>query len=244
MNIYSKTVIILIVIFSLSAEFAFSKNKKNNKQIKMTESSQQTFLDSNMFGKPVFNYAIKFNPLSIVYNCFNFQYQYANNKKRSFQVGGYFLNYKDNIDRSDSYNGFGITPEYRFYLTGKENMTGWFVGPYLRYEYFSHIYTNYYKIYESTNYTGDYHYENKIFTGNAVQVGAILGYQKTWTNGFTFETFLGIGYHNASIKDNIPNLTYNNYYPNNYYYDNSTYEKSFKTGFKPTRLGISIGYAF
>jgi hypothetical protein len=117
------------------------------------------------------NNAIKLNPLSLAALTGNVSYERAVSDNQSIQIGGFY----SGLSISDlKYTGFGITPEYRIYFGGnKEVFNGVYVAPYARYQNFT--------------------FKEKVSEGEAsfssVGGGAIIGWQKMWSSGFTLDLF-------------------------------------------------------
>ena len=131
---------------------------------------------------PVRNNAIKLNPLSLFLLTGNVSYERAVSANQTFQIGGFY----SGLTISDlKYSGFGITPEYRFYVAGKkEAFNGLYVAPYARYQSFT--------------------FKDKVSEDQATLSsfggGAIVGWQKMWQRGFTLDLFAGPGYNAGNIK--------------------------------------------
>lgn len=136
--------------------------------------------------------AIKINPTSLLVATFNASFEHAVSDKSSFQIGAFYTGFSV-VDTK--FSGFGITPEYRIYLTG-EAMQGFFVAPYLRYQNFT--LTN-------PEYT-DYDSSGQPFTTrdeaslNTFGGGINTGYQWIFGEHFVLEPFLRLGYSGGSVK--------------------------------------------
>ncbi|MDH5598811.1 MAG: DUF3575 domain-containing protein [Cyclobacteriaceae bacterium] len=121
--------------------------------------------------------AIKLNYLSLIVKSYNVQFEHAINEKSSAQLGVYFLDWSPS-GLSTKFQGFALTPEYRFYLGDTPAPEGFFVAPYLRYQS--------YKL-TDTSTSDEANYTN--FGG-----GAIIGKQWLFSEKVTFEVFLGPAY--------------------------------------------------
>ncbi len=127
--------------------------------------------------------AVKFNPLSLLVATGNVSYERAVGKKTSVQLGGFYSGYKSSALK---YEGFGLTPELRYYFAGKkEALNGVYAGPFVRYQH--------YKI------------ADKIDGGSVVFSsfggGAVIGWEKTWKSGFVLDLFAGPSYNSGVFKD-------------------------------------------
>ncbi|GAC1367269.1 MAG: hypothetical protein NVS3B25_00130 [Hymenobacter sp.] len=126
---------------------------------------------------------IKINPTSFIVNTFNLSFEHAVGNKMSFQFGAYYT--LDLRFFNDEISGFGLTPEYRFYLGGKDAQQGFFLGPYLRYQ----------------NYISNalYHYETSTTFGGGVNVG----YQRIFGEHFALEPFIRLGYNSVLLDTGV-----------------------------------------
>ena len=73
---------------------------------------------------------VKMNFLSLIVKTFNVSYERVIDENNSFQLGVFYTGAKIGDTKL---TGFGITPEYRFYLSETEAPNGVYVAPYLRY---------------------------------------------------------------------------------------------------------------
>ena len=74
--------------------------------------------------------AIKVNVLSPIVRTANFSVEEKLGAQTSFQLGFYYTSLK----RDDQgYSGYGITPEFRYYLGQTEAIAGFYIAPFLRY---------------------------------------------------------------------------------------------------------------
>lgn len=127
------------------------------------------------------NQVIKINFLSLVIKTLNVSYEKVLDTNNSMQLGVYFTGASnDNTD----FTGFGITPEYRFYLSETEAPNGVYVAPFLRYSSFT-IEDNI-SISKATLTS---------FTG-----GLVIGRQWIFKEKISFDVFLGPKYSNSSLK--------------------------------------------
>ena len=89
-------------------------------------------LSSSAFGQK--KNAIKVNIFSPIVRTGSFFYERALNDGASAQLGFFYTGYKITETK---FSGYGITPEFRFYPSKKEDMKGFYLGPFLRYQSFS-----------------------------------------------------------------------------------------------------------
>jgi hypothetical protein len=126
--------------------------------------------------------AVKINPLSLILATGNVSYERQTTENQSFQLGLFYSGVKLS---SLKYSGFGITPEYRFYIAGrKEAMNGVYLAPFARYQNF--------KIEDTDT-------KDKV-TFSSVGGGALFGWEKSWESGFMLDLFLGPAYNSGKIK--------------------------------------------
>jgi hypothetical protein len=124
--------------------------------------------------------AIKINPLSALLATGNISYERLVNDKQSFQLGGYYTGVKFS---STKITGYGITPEYRFYV-GREALNSFYVAPYARYQSISFKETE---------------FDSKA-TLSTVGGGLLFGRQWLIGDSFTIDLFLGPNYSSGSVK--------------------------------------------
>ena len=86
------------------------------------------------FGASAQNNALKINVISPAIKTFNIQYEHKLSSESSFQIGYFYCGY-DALETD--YSGYGVTPEYRLYLSEtREALNGIFIAPFLRYQEF------------------------------------------------------------------------------------------------------------
>ena len=122
---------------------------------------------------------IKINILSPVVKTFNIQYEKKLSAASSFQLGFFYTGYSTG---STSFSGFGLTPEYRFYLSDTEAPKGVYAAPFVRYQNFT-----------LTN-GGD------KGTLSLIGGGLILGKQWLFKEKFALDIFIGPSYSSGSTK--------------------------------------------
>ena len=145
--------------------------------------------------------AIKLNVTALAFGVGNASFESKLSDQSSFQVGAFYASYGSS---GTKISGIGITPEYRFYVTG-ESMQGLFVGPFLRFQHYS-----------VTNPDFDYSTGAPITdeaTLNTFGGGVNVGYQWIFGGHFSLEPFLRLGYNAGTPKvtkgnDNFNGLSY------------------------------------
>jgi Protein of unknown function (DUF3575) len=139
---------------------------------------------------------IKFNYLSCLFRTLNFSYERVVNGNKAFLIGAYFNNtveeYNDG-DNSNESTAFSFTPEYRYYFLEIDKPQGFFLAPYLRYQYFNNK-----RIFDNYVYLPDGNQQivltstNKII--NTYGGGLVIGYQYIFKEKICFDAFLGPSY--------------------------------------------------
>jgi hypothetical protein len=127
--------------------------------------------------------AVKINPLSLLVTTGNVSYERAVSNNKSVQLGAYY----SGIGLGDfKYEGYGITPEFRFYFGSRGTaLNGGYIAPFARYQNFS---------------IADKATKDKA-TFETIGGGAVMGWQKSWQGGFTLDVFAGPSYSNIKFKD-------------------------------------------
>jgi hypothetical protein len=124
--------------------------------------------------------ALKLNPLSIFAATGNVSYERAISSKQSFQLGVHYSGIKFS---SIKYTGYGITPEFRFYL-GQEVMNSFYVAPFARYQSFT---------------IAEVETDSKA-TLTIMGGGVLLGRQWILGESFTIDLFMGPKYSSTNFK--------------------------------------------
>ncbi len=75
----------------------------------------------------------KVNIISPVFKTASVFFERAINEESSLQLGFFYTGYTGDDTK---FRGFGITPEYRFYLSESAAPAGVYVAPFLRYQNF------------------------------------------------------------------------------------------------------------
>ena len=169
--------------------------------------------------------AIKINATSLLFGIYNASFEHKLGDNTSFQLGAFYASYGKSTE--DNFSGIGITPEYRFYVTG-ESMQGFFIGPFLRFQNYS---------IKSTPYTT--YNNNGVPTGTTTDKASLttfgggvnVGYQWIFGERFVLEPFLRLGYNAGSTKSDS---------------GNSNVDYSGLSYFKGTSVlpGLNLGFAF
>lgn len=127
--------------------------------------------------------ALKINPLSLLVKTGNVAYERVVGQRTSVQLGAFY----SGVSLGDfRYDGYGITPEFRYYFGGrKEALNGGYVAPFGRYQRFTIA-----------------HKDTKEAAGfSTVGGGAVMGWQRHWTSGFTLDLFAGPSFNQVQFKD-------------------------------------------
>jgi hypothetical protein len=125
--------------------------------------------------------AIKINPLSLAVLTGNIAYEHAIGPKSTVQLGAF---YSGASFGGTKYAGWGVTPEFRYYLSG-EAMNGFYAAPFARYQSFS-----------ITDKEADLKTTLTTMGG-----GALIGYEHMANSGFTFDIFAGPSYNKTKFKN-------------------------------------------
>jgi Protein of unknown function (DUF3575) len=123
---------------------------------------------------------IKINILAPIVKTFNVQYERALNDNSSLQLGFFYTGFSSGDTK---FSGFGITPEYRFYLSETAAPKGVYIAPFLRYQSFT-IKD------DETNSEGDF----SAFGG-----GVIIGKQWIFKEKISLDMFLGPAYYSGKV---------------------------------------------
>lgn len=124
---------------------------------------------------------VKINIFSPVVRTFNVAYEQAINESGSFQLGFFYTGYKKS---GTGFSGFGITPEYRFYLSDSPAPDGFYAAPFVRYMSFSLTES-------STNDEADF----SAFGG-----GLVIGRQWIFKKRISLDIFIGPAYYSGNVK--------------------------------------------
>ncbi|MEQ8424466.1 MAG: DUF3575 domain-containing protein [Cyclobacteriaceae bacterium] len=125
---------------------------------------------------------LKINILSPIVKTINLQYEKVISTSSSVQLGFFYTGYSTG---GTSFSGFGLTPEYRFYLSDTEAPAGVYVAPFIRYQSFN------LKEDDISNSEADF----TSFGG-----GLILGKQWVFKEKVVLDIFLGPAYSSGNVK--------------------------------------------
>jgi len=157
---------------------------------------------------------VKINLFSPIVSTVSVFYEKALSDQNSFQINFF---YTGASIEDTQFRGFGLTPEYRFYLSeNKVAPAGFYLGPFLRYQNFN----------LSAN---DGSQDDAEATLSTFGGGVLVGGQWLFKDKIALDLFIGPSYNAGDLK-----VT-----------DGS--EDEFSTGILSgfgVRLGASIGYAF
>ena len=123
---------------------------------------------------------IKINILAPIVKTFNVQYERALNDNSSLQLGFFYTGFSSGDTK---FSGFGITPEYRFYLSETAAPKGVYIAPFFRYQSF--IIKD-----VETNSEGDF---------SALGGGVIIGKQWIFKEKISLDMFLGPAYYSGTV---------------------------------------------
>jgi hypothetical protein len=124
---------------------------------------------------------IKANLMSPLVRTGSFFYERVLNEDMSLQMGFF---YSGASVGDTQFRGFGLTPEFRYYLSDKPAPSGIFIAPYLRYQNFD------------LSVTG----ELGSATYSAMGGGLVVGAQRLLKNVISLEGYIGPSYSSGNIK--------------------------------------------
>jgi hypothetical protein len=136
---------------------------------------------------------LKINPLSLFTLTTSVFYERIINEQMSGQLG-FFYTFPGVTIAHTSYRGFGLTPEFRYYVFS-EAPNGFYVGPFLRYQRFTLKYQ------EDGN-----QFDGQSGTFTAFGGGGLLGYQWVFGKRVSLDAFFGLAVSGFSIKADIPEV--------------------------------------
>ncbi|MDZ4716008.1 MAG: DUF3575 domain-containing protein [Cytophagales bacterium] len=132
---------------------------------------------------------LKINILSPIVRTLNVQYEKKISADGSLQLGFFYTGFSTG---GTSFSGFGITPEYRFYLSDTEAPQGIYIAPYLRYQSF--------------DLTEDMSASKGAFT--SFGGGLILGKQFIFKEKVVLDLFIGPSYSPSTVKVSSGSATF------------------------------------
>ena len=129
---------------------------------------------------------IKINVLSLVVKTVNVSYELALSESNSVQLGFF---YTGTSIGDTKFSGFGITPEYRIYLSDTDAPDGVYFAPFLRYQ----------------NFTLEEEILGSEATYSTFGGGAIIGRHWIFSETVSLDLFLGPAYHTGSVDVTVGN---------------------------------------
>jgi hypothetical protein len=123
----------------------------------------------------------KINIFSPIVKTFNLSYERKLSASSSFQLGAFYTGYSAGETK---FSGFGVTPEYRFYLSESEAPAGVYVAPFLRYQNFN-----------LTEDLSDSEGTLSMFGG-----GVVIGKQWIFKEKISLDIFIGPQYTTGDVK--------------------------------------------
>jgi hypothetical protein len=143
--------------------------------------------------------AIKINLLSPVARTLNLAFERAISENGSIQLGFFYTGAKVGDTKID---GFGLTPEYRIYLSQSPAPNGFYVAPFLRY----------------INFKAEDKTDNSTNQATVTQFGGgvVVGRQWVFKERVTFDLFIGPKYQGTDVKvtagtDSFSGSLFNNF---------------------------------
>lgn len=161
--------------------------------------------------------AFKINIFSPLVRTGSFFFEHKVSEHSSAQLGALFTAWSVGETRI---SGFALTPEYRFYLSEKPALEGFYFAPFLRYQNLS--------LTEPTGYASSAR-DDKA-TLSTFGGGMLAGYQLLFKRRFTLDGFLGPSYNGGSLKVESEN-------------SQTTFDVGTFQGFG-LRAGVTFGVAF
>lgn len=125
--------------------------------------------------------AIKVNIFSPIVRTLNLSYERVLSESSSIQFGFYYTGFSG---AGMQYRGFGITPEYRLYLSESDAPAGFYVAPFLRYQ----------NITITVEETDD---EGTLSTFGG---GLVVGKQWVFKERVTLDLFIGPSYNVGDVE--------------------------------------------
>jgi len=168
---------------------------------------------------------IKLDIFQPIVNTAALSFEHKLSEASSFQLGvsctanyredGYDYNGSSYEGRKTS--GFGIMPEYRFYLSEKRPaMEGFYVAPFLRYQYLSQ--SGNYSSYDPL--TGNTTYRKADASLNAFGGGVVVGRHWIFKQRFSLDALLGPSYMVSGVTSDDRNVQKNDFLG---FYDDMNY---------------------
>lgn len=156
---------------------------------------------------------IKLNPLALIIGAVNVQYERAITEKTSAQLGLFFINFSIGDTKL---SGFGLTPEYRFYVA-KEALDGFYAAPLINFN--------------TLNLEVDTGADSGEASLTTFGAGAKIGWNWLLGEADNFIIDLGLGANYSGTNLNVSSG------------DEGDFEFGAFDGLRPV-INFSIGYAF
>ncbi|MCE3008700.1 MAG: DUF3575 domain-containing protein [Bacteroidetes bacterium] len=172
---------------------------------------------------------VKLNLLSPFVRTVSGFYERSVNDNLSAQLGVF---YTFGLNTADTrFSGFGVTPEFRFYVMDKGAMQGFYVAPFLRYQTFR-LEADYTEV--AINASGGIveREQTEKATFSTFGGGVLAGYQWIFGKRVMFDIYLGPSYNSGSVS-----------YEDGRDENNSEIEVRSINGFG-IRFGTTLGVAF
>lgn len=125
--------------------------------------------------------AVKVNILSPIFSTINVSFEHALSETGSLQLGFYYTGASVGDTK---FSGFGITPEYRIYLSETPAIEGFYLAPYARYQ----------------SYTLSTDIDDSEATFSAFGGGVVIGKQWVFKERVTLDLFLGPNYSSGKVE--------------------------------------------
>jgi len=183
------------------------------------------------------NNVVKVDIFQPIMNTAALSYEHKLTEASSFQIGlSITSNYKEDGSFSGFYSGggretsgFGIIPEYRFYLSERHPaLEGFYVGPFLRFQHLSQ--EGQYEQFDPN--TGTSTVRSSAAKLNAFGGGIVVGRHWIFKQRFSLDALLGPSYMVSSVSSADPNITRSDFLG---FYDDINYG---------IRGAVTFGFAF
>jgi hypothetical protein len=133
--------------------------------------------------------AVKVNILAPVVRTFSISYERKVSETGSAQLAFFYTGYSVS---NTKFSGYGLTPEYRVYLSEAGAINGFYVAPFLRY----------------TNFNLKDETSNDDATLSAFGGGVLIGRQWVFKERVTLDLFLGPKYMSSTLSGNSSNSSF------------------------------------
>ena len=126
------------------------------------------FSSINIFGQ---KNIIKANPVSPFFKIYNIGFERETKEKQSISLSLYDYNFSN-------YDGFLINSEYRFYLSKKEGLRGFFIGPSVFYSKLESI--------NGSDFDKEHIYALNVNLGQQFSLNSNLTFDYTFATGYLY----------------------------------------------------------